>query len=102
MPTEILPPESKPSYSMKLNDARKLTPPVDKVGEKVYALREAMFDAITSDDVTSILAKQIEKAKSGDDTATKFIMGLIAKADGGGGKHQTNVVQVNGSSAGES
>lgn len=40
-------------------------------------LRMAMFDAISSEDVRAIVAKQIEKAKAGDDAAAKFVLAQV-------------------------
>lgn len=40
-------------------------------------LRMAMFDAISAEDVRAIVAKQIEKAKGGDESAAKFVLSQV-------------------------
>jgi hypothetical protein len=37
-------------------------------------LRQAIFGAITEQDVSQIIKKQVEKAKDGDDKALQFVM----------------------------
>jgi hypothetical protein len=40
-------------------------------------LRQAIFDAVTEQDVTAIIKKQIEKAKQGDDKSLQFVMKYV-------------------------
>jgi hypothetical protein len=40
-------------------------------------LRQAIFDAISVQDVTEIVKKQVEKAKSGDEKSLQFVMKYV-------------------------
>jgi hypothetical protein len=40
-------------------------------------LRQAIFDAITEQDVSSIVKKQVEKAKEGDEKSLQFVMKYV-------------------------
>jgi hypothetical protein len=40
-------------------------------------LRQAIFDAITEQDVAAIVKKQVEKAKQGDDKSLQFVMKYV-------------------------
>ncbi|MEO1527594.1 MAG: hypothetical protein AAFX06_19365 [Planctomycetota bacterium] len=40
-------------------------------------LRAAMYDAITEEDVSSIVKRQVEKAKEGDAKAIEFVFGQV-------------------------
>ena len=40
-------------------------------------LRQAIFDSINESDVAQIVAKQVEKAKQGDDAALQFVMKYV-------------------------
>lgn len=40
-------------------------------------LRQAIFDAITEQDVAEIVKKQVEKAKQGDDKSLQFVMRYV-------------------------
>ena len=40
-------------------------------------LRQAIFDAITEQDVAEIVKKQVEKAKQGDDKSLQFVMKYV-------------------------
>lgn len=57
-------------------------------------LRQAIFDAITEQDVAEIVKKQVEKAKQGDDNSLQFVMKYVL---GFGQPHtvqQINVMDV--------
>ena len=40
-------------------------------------LRQAIFDAISVQDVTEIVRKQVEKAKAGDEKSLQFVMKYV-------------------------
>ncbi len=40
-------------------------------------LRQAIFDAITEQDVSAIVKKQVEKAKEGDEKSLQFVMKYV-------------------------
>lgn len=40
-------------------------------------LRQAIFDAISEQDVADIVKKQVEKAKAGDDKSLQFVMKYV-------------------------
>jgi len=40
-------------------------------------LRQAIFDAITEQDVSTIVKKQVEKAKEGDEKSLQFVMKYV-------------------------
>ena len=40
-------------------------------------LRQAIFDAITEQDVAAIIKKQVEKAKEGDEKSLQFVMKYV-------------------------
>lgn len=40
-------------------------------------LRQAIFDAISVQDVTEIVKKQVEKAKAGDERSLQFVMKYV-------------------------
>lgn len=40
-------------------------------------LRQAIFDAISEQDVTEIVRKQVEKAKAGDEKSLQFVMKYV-------------------------
>jgi hypothetical protein len=40
-------------------------------------LRQAIFDAISVQDVTEIVKKQVEKAKAGDEKSLQFVMKYV-------------------------
>lgn len=46
-------------------------------GAWMEKMRDALFDGVTEADMTAIMKKQVEKAKSGDAAATKLIMDLV-------------------------
>lgn len=54
-------------------------------------LRMACYDAIQAEDVQEIVANQVKKAKEGDSTAIKFVMGQLL---GSGQPVTINQVQV--------
>lgn len=45
----------------------------------LQALRDAMADSIKADDITAVMAKQVEKAKEGDMKAAAFVMNQANK-----------------------
>lgn len=50
------------------------------VGEMQASLRQAIFDAVSENDITEIVKKQVAKAKSGDERAANFVMKFAAGA----------------------
>lgn len=74
--------------SLRLADAREMTPAVESLGSSALAMRQAAIDAISIDDITEIIRKQVEKAKGGDAAAAKFVLDY---ATGGSAKVQINV-----------
>lgn len=61
-----------------LTQAREQTPPPVGLGTWAAKMKAAAVAAISEDDIAAILGKQIEKAKSGDATAAKFVLGFMA------------------------
>ncbi len=57
------------------------------------SLQAAMFNEITEADVQYIVRKQVEKAKLGDATAIKFVLGQLLGANRPVQINQTLVVQ---------
>lgn len=76
-------------HMLKLADAAELTPPVDEVGEWATELRKAAFNAVSEQDITDIMRKQLEKAKAGDSAAAKMVLGYLT----GGGAPKVKIVQ---------
>ena len=52
-------------------------PPPDVVADKVAALREAMFAAVTPADVGAVMAGVVEKARGGDLKAAKLLLDYL-------------------------
>jgi hypothetical protein len=63
---------------LNLAKARRLTPPVDQLGERAQAARAALVGAVSNEDLAAIMAKQVEKAKAGDVASAKFIIDQVA------------------------
>lgn len=55
-------------------------------------LRAAMFNSIGADDVQQIVAKQVEMAKAGKESAAKFILTHVLGTQNPIKIHQTNVI----------
>ncbi len=53
------------------------TPPLAGIGAWAEKLREAAFDAVKAEDITAIIASQVEKAKAGDQAAARFVLGYL-------------------------
>lgn len=62
---------------IRLDRAREDTPAPEGIGAWAEQLRQAAFDAVKPDDVTDIVAAQVEKAKEGDSAAAKFVLGYL-------------------------
>jgi hypothetical protein len=54
---------------------------VAKAGQPAWltALREAINEGVRPEDVKAIVAKQVEKAKTGDDRAAKWVLDLVSR-----------------------
>lgn len=57
-------------------------------------LRQAIFDAISEEDVAAIVKKQVEKAKGGDDKALQFVMKYVLGFGQNVTLQQINVMDV--------
>lgn len=57
-------------------------------------LRQAVFDAISEDDVAAIVKKQVEKAKKGDDKSLQFVMRYVLGVGQPVTLQQVNVMDV--------
>jgi hypothetical protein len=68
----------RPATVLKLAEARERTPPVGAL--HAANLQELALGALTAVDLTAILQKQVEKAKSGDTAAAKFVLGYLGTA----------------------
>jgi hypothetical protein len=55
-------------------------------------LQQAVFDAVTEDDIQAIVAKQVEKAKEGDDKAMQYVMKYVVGFGSTTKLEQTNVL----------
>lgn len=55
-------------------------------------LRGALVNSITVDDIQQIVAKQLEKAKKGDESAAKFIIAQIVNGGPPINMTQTNII----------
>lgn len=64
--------------TLNLADARRLTPPVERLGERAQAARAAIAEAVSNDDIAEIMRKQVEKAKAGDVGSAKFVLDQVA------------------------
>jgi hypothetical protein len=58
-------------------------PTPDAVALKVAALREAMFSAVKTEDVTEVMGSLVEKAKAGDLKAMKLFLDYLAPSRSG-------------------
>ncbi len=63
--------------SLRLADAREMTPPVAALGERAQAARAAIAGSVSDDDLAAIMAAQVKKAKAGDSAAAKFVLDQI-------------------------
>jgi DNA-directed RNA polymerase specialized sigma24 family protein len=50
-----------------------------EIGERVLALRKALYDGIQPIDIQAVVARQVEKAKEGDLKAAQFVVGLLGQ-----------------------
>lgn len=55
-------------------------------------LRQAAYDAISGDQVSKIVQKQVEKALAGDEKAASFVMRFAVGLGGSTNIKQTNVL----------
>jgi hypothetical protein len=55
-------------------------------------LRGALVNSITVEDIQQIVAKQLDKAKKGDETAAKFIISQIVNGGPAIKMSQTNII----------
>lgn len=63
--------------ALKLNEARTQAPPALTEGAWADRLRATILAAIEDTDVEEIVTRQVEKAKSGDATAARLVLGLV-------------------------
>ncbi len=64
---------------IRLADLKKDLPGYHECTQNALALRAAMFDAITIDDITAIMQTQVKRAIEGDDKAVRFIRDLLGQ-----------------------
>lgn len=84
--------KSKPSNPASLIDIEASVAAVDQISAMQHRLRQAAFDAIREDQISSIMQKQIEKALSGDATAAQFVMKFAAGLGNPTTIKQTNIL----------
>jgi len=63
---------------MRLDDAEAHAPAPSGLGLWAEKLRAAAYNAVTEADVEAMISAQVEKAKTGDATAAKFVLGFLA------------------------
>lgn len=72
-------------------------PPVSPVEALRRNLLYAMFNGVTTDDMTAIVAKQVEQAKDGDGRAAQLIIDMVsAGGEPRGATHMQQAIVVNG------
>lgn len=74
--------------TLKLADARNIAPPVEVLSERAQALRQAVTESVTTDDVAEMMKAIVTKAKGGDLAAAKFVLDYLT---GGAPKVQLNI-----------
>lgn len=79
---------SNQSTAFKLSEATSQLPEVLTHQAK---LRNAMFQGVTEDDIQTIVKKQVEKAKNGDEKSLKFVTEFLL----GNNKQNVTLVQEN-------
>jgi hypothetical protein len=70
------------------------TPPPDRVAERVVALREAMFAAVSAGDVAEVMAGLVRDAKAGDAKARKLLLDYLQPGRSGVTVQQAVVVNA--------
>lgn len=63
---------------MRLEDVEANAPAPSGLGMWAEKLRAAAYNAVTESDVEAMISAQVEKAKAGDATAAKFVLGFLA------------------------
>lgn len=76
---QILVEEEEPMGTLRLDDARKRTPPVPAAEAHRRQLATTLFETITTDDVSELAAKLRQMALSGDLRAMKMLLDLVAR-----------------------
>jgi hypothetical protein len=84
------PSSTKPTQSL-ANLERSISK-IDQVSAMQATLRQAAYDAISGDQVTKIVQKQVEKALAGDEKAASFVMRFAVGLGGSTKINQTNVL----------
>lgn len=64
---------------IRLADLQQSLPGYHEAAQSALALRAAMFDSVTAEDIAAIMAAQVKRAKEGDSKAAKFITDLLAQ-----------------------
>ena len=64
---------------IRLADLKEQMPGYHEAAQSALALRAAMFDSVTAEDIAAIMAAQVKRAKEGDSKAAKFITDLLAQ-----------------------
>ena len=64
---------------IRLADLQQSLPGYHEAAQSALALRAAMFDAVSADDIAAIMAAQVKRAKEGDSKAAKFITDLLGQ-----------------------
>jgi len=77
--------------TLKLSDVSQTLESMKTISDWQTQLRMACYDAIQEEDVRTIVANQVQKAKEGDPNAIKFVMGQLL---GGSSPVTINQVQV--------
>lgn len=72
-----------PGTVLAVNRVRDALPPPDAVAARATALRAAMFDAVTPEDVAAATRAVVSKAKGGNLTAFKLLTDLLQPARSG-------------------
>ena len=70
----------KGNRTLRLNEVDETVQTESDITSWQAGLRAAMYDAITEEDVSDIVKKQVEKAKEGDAKAIEFVFGHVLGA----------------------
>lgn len=87
------------NVSLKLSEAREMTPAPKGIGAWAEKLREAAMSSVEETDMKDIMSSMVKRAKNGDMQAAKFVMQFIGSMGTEGAQKPQNVVIVQNQAA---